>query len=187
MGIHSGPVNEVRDVNGRANVAGAGINIAQRVMDCGDDGHILLSKRVAEDLSQSRQWRPWLHDLGECAIKHSVPISIVNLYTDEIGNAQLPERVKQWQSEQAAQAADDSPSIFRRTPLLIAASALLTAVGQLWRLALSQTSGSDVAFARENHAVLHSKTLARTRKCIFCQTALGRHSHQSWQRSKTSE
>jgi class 3 adenylate cyclase len=67
MGIHSGPINEVRDVNGRRNVAGAGINIAQRVMDCGDAGHILLSKRVGEDLSQSRQWRPYLHDLGECA------------------------------------------------------------------------------------------------------------------------
>jgi len=128
MGIHSGPVNEVRDVNGRANVAGAGINIAQRVMDCGDAGHILLSKRVAEDLTQSRQWRPYLHNLGECAVKHSVPISIVNLYTDEIGNGQLPERVKQWQSDQAAQAAADSPSVFRRTGLLIAAGALLIAV-----------------------------------------------------------
>src|SRR5437867_4795189 len=125
MGIHSGPVNEVQDVNGRANVAGAGINIAKRVMDCGDAGHILLSKRVAEDLTQSRQWRTYLHDLGECAVKHGVPISIVNLYTDEIGNAQLPEKVKQWQSEQAAQGADGSPSVFRRKGLLIAAGALL--------------------------------------------------------------
>src|SRR5437867_5971942 len=128
MGIHGVPVNEVRDVNGRANVAGAGINIAKRVMDCGDAGHILLSKRVAEDLTQSRQWRPYLHDLGECAVKHSVPISIVNLYTDEIGNAQLPEWVKQWQLEQAAQTADSSPSVFRRTGLLIAAGALLIAI-----------------------------------------------------------
>src|SRR5436189_387651 len=111
MGIHSGPVNEVRDVNGRANVAGAGINIAQRVMDCGDAGHILVSKRVAEDLAHSRQWRTYLHDLGECAVKHSVPISIVNLYTDEIGNAQLPQKIKQWQSEQAAPG-DGSPSVF---------------------------------------------------------------------------
>src|SRR6266496_1073033 len=108
MGIHSGPVNEVRDVNGRANVAGAGINIAQRVMDCGDAGHILVSKRVAEDLAHSRQWRTYLHDLGECAVKHGVPVFIVNLYTDEIGNAELPEKDKQWQSEQAAQAADES-------------------------------------------------------------------------------
>jgi len=128
MGIHSGPVNEVRDVNGRANVAGAGINIAQRVMDCGDAGHILLSKRVAEDMAHSRQWRTYLHDLGECAVKHGVPIFIVNLYTDEIGNAELPEKVKQWQSEQAAQAADES-SIPPRKYLLIAAAALLIAVG----------------------------------------------------------
>src|SRR5262245_55594385 len=108
MGIHSGPVNEVQDVNGRANVAGAGINIAQRVMDCGDAGHILLYKRVAEDLAHSRQWRTYLHDLGECSVKHGVPIFIVNFYTDEIGNAQLPDKLKQWQSEQAAQAADES-------------------------------------------------------------------------------
>ncbi len=58
MGIHSGPVNQVQDVNDRTNVAGAGINIAQRVMDCGDAGHILLSKRVAEDLAQARFWGP---------------------------------------------------------------------------------------------------------------------------------
>src|ERR1700720_4807249 len=128
MGVNSGPVSGVVDVNGRANVAGAGINVAQRIMNCGDAGHILLSKRVAEDLTQSRQWRPYLHDLGECAVKHSVPISIVNLYTDEIGNAQLPERIKQWQSEQAAQAADGAPSVFRRKGLLIAASAFLIAV-----------------------------------------------------------
>ena len=124
MGIHSGPVNEVRDVNGRANVAGAGINIAQRVMDCGDAGHILLSKRVAEDLAHSRQWRTYLHDLGECAVKHGVPIFIVNLYTDEIGNGQLPEKVKQWQSEQARQAASSS-SIPPRKYVLIAAALLI--------------------------------------------------------------
>ena len=128
MGIHSGPVNEVHDVTGRTNVAGAGINIAQRVMDCGDAGHILLSKRVAEDLSQSRHWRPYLHDLGECAVKHGVPISIVNLYTDEIGNAQLPEKFKQWQSEQAAQAAGESPPVPRRKYVFIAAGILLAVI-----------------------------------------------------------
>src|SRR5436853_3498922 len=145
MGIHSGPVNEVRDVNGRANVAGAGINIAQRVMDCGDAGHILLSKRVAEDLAQSRQWLPFLHDLGECAVKHGVPIFIVNLYADEIGNAQLPEWIKQWQSEQAAQAADGAPSGFRRTGLLIAAGALLIAVATfgVW-LYFKQAEGTSL-------------------------------------------
>ena len=79
MGIHSGPINEVRDVNDRTNVAGGGINLARRVMDCGDSGHILLSKRVAEDLAQSRRWTPHLHDLGECAVKHCIPIFLVNL------------------------------------------------------------------------------------------------------------
>jgi TolB-like protein/Tfp pilus assembly protein PilF len=127
MGIHSGPVNEVQDVNDRANVAGAGINLAQRVMDCGDAGHILLSKRVAEDLAHSRQWRGYLHDLGECAVKHGVPVFIVNLYTDEIGNAQLPEKVKQWQSEQAVQAADQS-STPPRQHVLIAGAVLLIAI-----------------------------------------------------------
>jgi TolB-like protein/class 3 adenylate cyclase/Tfp pilus assembly protein PilF len=92
MGIHSGPVSGVVDVNGRANVAGAGINMAQRVMDCGDAGHILLSKRVAEDLQQYGHWRPHLHDLGECEVKHGVRVQAVNLYTGELGNPEPPEK-----------------------------------------------------------------------------------------------
>src|SRR5438309_7520304 len=94
MGIHSGPVNEVVDLNEQANIAGAGINIAQRVMDCGDAGHILLSKRVADDLEQYPQWRPQLHDLGECEVKHGARLHTVNLYTDEVGNSQVPEKFK---------------------------------------------------------------------------------------------
>src|SRR6201993_1361016 len=86
MGIHSGPVNEVTDLNEQANIAGAGINIAQRVMDCGDAGHILISKRAAEDLVQYRHWQPCLHDLGECEVKHGIRVSVVNLYTDDLGN-----------------------------------------------------------------------------------------------------
>ena len=86
MGIHSGPVSEVTDVSGRTNIAGAGINMAQRVMDCGDAGHILLSKHVAEDLEEYEQWRPLLHDLGTCEVKHGVRVSIVNLYADQVGN-----------------------------------------------------------------------------------------------------
>ncbi len=92
MGVHSGPVSEVTDVSGRTNVAGAGINMAQRVMDCGDAGHILLSRRVAEDLEQYRQWQPRLHDLGECEVKHGVRLHVFNLYTDELGNPALPAR-----------------------------------------------------------------------------------------------
>src|SRR5438093_7024248 len=90
MGIHSGPVSVVMDVNERANLAGAGMNIAQRVMDCGDAGHILLSKRVAEDLETHEKWRPLLHDLGSCEVKHGVRVAVVNLYTDQVGNAKVP-------------------------------------------------------------------------------------------------
>ena len=90
MGIHSGPVNEVTDLNEQANVAGAGINIAQRIMDCGDAGHILVSKHAAEDLEQYDQWQPYLHDLGECEGKHGERLHVVNLYNDEIGNSAVP-------------------------------------------------------------------------------------------------
>src|SRR4029453_2923945 len=95
MGIHSGPVSGVVDLSGRSNIAGAGINLAQRVMDCGDAGHILLSKHVADDLEQYRQWRSQLHDLGECEVKHDVRVHVVNLYTDELGNRELPEKFQQ--------------------------------------------------------------------------------------------
>src|SRR5437899_3185093 len=92
MGIHSGPVSGVVDVNERANLAGAGLNVAQRVMDCGDAGHILLSKHVAEDLEEYEKWRPLLHDLGSCEAKHGVRVSVVNLYDDQAGNATLPRK-----------------------------------------------------------------------------------------------
>src|SRR5438270_6695668 len=94
MGIHSGPVSGVVDVNERANLAGAGLNVAQRVMGCGDAGHILLSKHVAEDLEEFEQWRPLLHDLGACEVKHGMQISIVSLYGDEMGNPQLPKKFR---------------------------------------------------------------------------------------------
>src|SRR6266478_524083 len=94
MGIHSGPVSEVTDVNERANIAGAGINIAQRVMDCGDAEHILLSKHVAEDLESHERWRPYLHDLGEVTVKHGASINIVNLHTDDLGDAKVPAKIQ---------------------------------------------------------------------------------------------
>src|SRR5437016_2102650 len=94
MGIHSGPVSGVVDVNERTNVAGAGINTARRVMDCGDAGHILLSKHVAEDLEEYEQWRPLLHDLGTLEVKHGVRVSVTNLYWDEVGNPQLPKKLE---------------------------------------------------------------------------------------------
>src|SRR6266516_5524834 len=94
MGIHSGPVGGIVDVNEGANLAGAGLNVAHRVMDCGDAGHILLSKHVAEDLEEYQKWRPLLHDLGSCEVKHGVCVSVVNLYDDQFGNAKLPQRFK---------------------------------------------------------------------------------------------
>ena len=114
MGIHSGPVNEVADVNERANIAGAGINIAQRVMDCGDAGHILLSTHVAEDLKHYPEWRPYLHDVGDCEVKHGETISIVNLYTTELGNPNPP-RLKQAETRTRR----------RRNALLLGAASLV--------------------------------------------------------------
>src|SRR5438309_1191050 len=94
MGVHSGPVNRVTDVNDQSNIAGTGINIAQRVMDCGDAGHILLSKHVADDLAQYRHWQPYLQDLGECEVKHGLRLHVVNLYKENLGNPAIPEKLK---------------------------------------------------------------------------------------------
>jgi TolB-like protein/Flp pilus assembly protein TadD/class 3 adenylate cyclase len=125
MGIHSGPVNEITDLNEQANIAGAGINIAQRVMDCGDPGHILLSKRVADDLEQYPQWRSLLHELGECEIKHGQKISVVNLHDNQFGNSQTPGKFERAQEPKTAAAAASRPP---RKKLLTAA-AMLFAIG----------------------------------------------------------
>src|SRR2546423_9599313 len=116
MGIHSGPVHHVADVNNRDNIAGAGINIAQRVMDCGDAGHILVSKRVADDLAQYRRWQPYLHELGDFAVKHGVIVSVVNLYADVGGNPNPPKRFKTDQ-QVPLQAMSSGPA--RRSSILI--------------------------------------------------------------------
>jgi Lrp/AsnC family leucine-responsive transcriptional regulator len=112
MGVHSGPINAVSDVNDRSNVTGAGINMAQRVMDCGDAGHILVSRHVAEDLEHYARWQPLLHDLGECEVKHGVHVHVFNLYTDEVGNPQVPKKIKVAQQERAATASHAPPSGF---------------------------------------------------------------------------
>src|SRR5881227_1716608 len=101
MGIHSGPVSGVIDVNNRPNLAGAGLNLAQRVMDCGDAGHILVSKHVAEDLEEYEKWRPLLHDLGTCEVKHGMQIAIVNLCSDNVGNCQLPQKFRTLRKQRA--------------------------------------------------------------------------------------
>jgi TolB-like protein/class 3 adenylate cyclase len=127
MGIHSGPVSGVIDVTGKANVAGAGINIAQRIMECGDAGHILLSKHVAEDLEEYPHWQPHLHELGECEVKHGVHVSVVNLYTEELGNPAVPEKLRA--ARVAAAAARRKQAAFRW--LVLGVLALLAVIGFL--------------------------------------------------------
>jgi class 3 adenylate cyclase len=128
MGIHSGPVNEVTDLNEQANIAGAGINIAQRVMDCGDAGHILLSKRVADDLEQYPQWRSLLHDLGECEVKHGARVSVANLYTNELGNPQLPEKFRNAPKTQTASIKRAKPSFLGIVAILLLIALAIVAV-----------------------------------------------------------
>src|SRR5207247_4653315 len=102
MGVHSGPVNRVTDVNDKTNFAGSGINVAQRVLDCGDAGHILLSQHVAGDLAQYRQWQAYLHDLGECEAKHGLRLHVFNLCKENLGNPQVPDKLKRrrkWKQE----------------------------------------------------------------------------------------
>ena len=123
MGIHSGPVNEVTSADDRANIAGAGINIAQRVMDCGDAGHILLSKRVAQDLESHERWRCYLHDLGEVRVKHDVAVHVVNLYTDDLGNPQAPAKIQRERDAKAVVARRARAK--RRNPLIFGLIAIV--------------------------------------------------------------
>src|SRR5947209_17061101 len=125
MGIHSGPVSGVVDVSGRSNIAGAGINIAQRVMDCGDSGHILVSKHMAEDLEQYGHWKRHLHDLGECEVKHGVRVSVVNLYTEDHGNPEVPQKFVQ--ARHKATAVPVAPEKARGSRSWIVAAAVIIA------------------------------------------------------------
>src|SRR5438445_2734042 len=124
MGVHSGPVNRVTDVNDKPNIAGAGINVAQRVLDCGDAGHILLSGHVAEDLTQYRQWQPYLHDLGECEVKHGLRLHLVNLYKDNLGNPHLPDKLKRRRWKQTS-GVSIRPVITPRWPKYVLTAVLL--------------------------------------------------------------
>src|SRR5207253_3636116 len=130
MGVHSGPVNRVRDVNDKTNIAGSGINVAQRVMDCGDAGHILLSRHVADDLSEYRHWQPYLHDMGECEVKHGLRVHVFNLYKDGLGNPEVPEKLRQRKGRKQAPAlrkisSPRSPKTVRIAALLVAAIGLV--------------------------------------------------------------
>jgi tetratricopeptide (TPR) repeat protein/class 3 adenylate cyclase len=144
MGIHSGAVSGVTDVNERSNVAGVGINMAQRVMDCGDAGHILLSKRAAEDLTQYSRWHHYLHDLGECEVKHGLVVSLVNLYNEEIGNSEVPKSVKQRRPGRAGRTVStQAERIFGRKQVLGIVALLLFFSGiVIW---LVQTQRRQVA------------------------------------------
>src|SRR5690348_13449 len=123
MGVHSGPVNEVTDLNEQANIAGAGINVAQRIMDCGDAGHILVSKHAAEDLEQYDQWQPYLHDLGECEVKHGERLHIVNFYNHEIGNSAVPNKLSK--PDKTAAAAATPPGRSRYPAIALGLGALI--------------------------------------------------------------
>src|SRR5213082_2701138 len=123
MGVHSGPVNRVTDVNDKTNFAGSGINVAQRVLDCGDAGHILLSGHVAEDLAEYRHWQPYLHDLGECEVKHGLRLHLFNLYKDNLGNSQVPERLKR--GKRSKQVSPVRPITFSRWPKSVLVVTLL--------------------------------------------------------------
>jgi hypothetical protein len=153
MGIHSGAVNEITDLNELANIAGAGINIAQRIMDCGDAGHILLSRHVAEDLEQYRQWQPYLHDLGECEVKHGVHVHAFNFYTDDVGNPEVPEKFKRAAVEAALSAAPPK-SVIPKWALIGAAILILIAVGCFLFWQRSKTSATTSAIPDKSIAVL---------------------------------
>ncbi|HKR52842.1 MAG TPA: adenylate/guanylate cyclase domain-containing protein [Chthoniobacterales bacterium] len=144
MGVHSGPVNQITDVNDKSNLAGAGINVAQRIMDCGDAGHILLSKRVADDLAHYRQWQSCLHDLGEFEVKHGVRIHVVNLYTDDSGNAALPEKFKRGRKQLNFSPARKGEAWQRSVwiaGVLIAVVALLIGFWFFWQRGSEKLSG----------------------------------------------
>ena len=166
MGIHSGPVNEITDLNEQANIAGVGINLAQRVMDCGDAGHILLSKRVADDLEQYPQWRSHLSDLGECEVKHGTRVSVVNLYTDDAGNRVAPQKF----SKQSA-TAPLSGSVPRRDSkfALIAGAALLLLFGVIAAsIIVSKKSARSISSASEKSiAVLPFENLSEDKSNAF--------------------
>jgi TolB-like protein/class 3 adenylate cyclase/Flp pilus assembly protein TadD len=130
MGVHSGPVNRVTDVNDKTNFAGSGINVAQRVLDCADAGHILLSGHVAEDLIQYRHWQPYLHDLGECEVKHGLRLHLFNLYKEDLGNPEVPQKLQRRKWRQASGAvhpvnAPRWPKIALIVALLVSAVALV--------------------------------------------------------------
>src|SRR5213082_3065914 len=166
MGIHSGPVSGIVDATGKANVAGAGVNMAQRVMDCGDAGHILLSKHVAEDLENYGRWRPYLRDLGECEVKHGVRVSLVNFCSDNIGNPRTPEKLRQAKREAAIIARRRRKRTLLITSILVAA--LFGAGYWVFRRQLEQKRATQsLAIPLKSIAVLPFENLSASAENAF--------------------
>src|SRR5438874_26576 len=157
MGVHSGPVSGVIDVNGRANLAGAGLNIGQRVMDCGDAGHILLSKHVAEDLEAYEQWLPLLHDLGTCEVKHGVRVSVVNLYSEQSGKPALPKKFRILRKKKAR----------ARWAVLMAALLALAAIGTVFVVFLRNRPPATLPPLEKSIAVLPFENLSEEKQNAY--------------------
>ncbi len=158
MGVHSGPVNRVTDVNDKTNIAGSGINVAQRVLDCGDAGHILLSAHVADDLADYRHWQPYLHDLGECEVKHGLRLHLFNLYKDGLGNPQVPEKLKRGKRSKQASAVRPItsprwPRIALVVTLVVSAVALLISSLILFHRTTPTTTRTPAAGAATTSAL----------------------------------
>src|SRR5437773_2649616 len=166
MGVHSGPVNRVTDVNDKTNFAGSGINVAQRVLDCGDSGHILLSGHVAEDLAEYRHWQPYLHDLGECEVKHGLRVHLVNLYKDNLGNPHLPDKLKRRRRWKRTSGVSVRPVITPRWPkYVLTAVLLLSAVALAISFSVFYRRGSP-AVARSSSGKTADIGLPITEKSI---------------------
>ncbi len=157
MGIHSGPVNEITDLNEQANIAGAGINMAQRVMDCGDAGHILLSKHVADDLEHYPRWQPYLHSLGECEVKHGVRIGIVNLYNDQVGNPSAPKKLQAVQQRRER----------TRWTAIVTALLLLSAIVVAFVIISKKSATSTSAVPEKSIAVLPFENLSNDKENAY--------------------
>src|SRR5437773_10230297 len=158
MGINSGPVDQVSDVNDQRNITGVGINMAQRVMDCGDAGHILLSRRVADDLAQYHEWKPYLHDLGRVEVKHGLELEVVNFYNQEAGNSQLPGKLKS-----AARKRSTKRWMLAAAAVLIAAMSFV-----VLRIGLrTRSGGSLLSVSEKSIAVLQFENLSAEKENAF--------------------
>jgi TolB-like protein len=158
MGINSGPVDQVSDVNDQRNITGVGINMAQRVMGCGDAGHILLSRRVADDLAQYHEWKPYLHDVGRVEVKHGLKLEVVNFYNQEAGNSQLPGKLKS-----AARKRSTKKWMLAAAVVLIAAVSFV-----VWRIGLrARSGGSLLSVSEKSVAVLPFENMSAEKENAF--------------------